>query len=142
MSWQMIEAARTGYDGLLRRQPGMCCDPVGNQLPALDIWGLDIDSAYAELFITEQILIVRGHIVFDEIKVAIDLANKIGLVATGVEITMPDLAIVIGSDCVVALANMYAHVPGANWPELTSRSIASYHRGTLCAPITVVVYFS
>ena len=50
MSWQMIEAARTGYDGLLRRQPSMCCDPVGNQLAALDVWGLHIDGADAELF--------------------------------------------------------------------------------------------
>jgi hypothetical protein len=53
---------------------------------------------------------MRGHIVFDEIEVAIDLANKIGLLATDVEITMPDLSIVIGSDRIVALANMYAHV--------------------------------
>jgi len=93
MSWQMIEAARTGYDGLLRGQPSMCCDPIGNQLPVLDVGGLHIDGAHAELFVPEQTLIMRGHIVFDEIEVAIDLANKIGLVATDVEITMPDLSI-------------------------------------------------
>ena len=110
MSWQMVEAARTGYDGLLRRQPTMRCYPVGNQLPALDVRGLHIDGADAELFVAEQSLIVRGHVVFDQIEVAIDLANKIGLVATGVEIAMPDLAVVIGSDRVVALANMHAHM--------------------------------
>ena len=61
MSWQMIEAARTGYDGLLRRQPSMCCDPIGNQLPVLDVGGLHIDGAHAELFVPEQTLIMRGN---------------------------------------------------------------------------------
>ena len=110
MSWQMIEAARAGYDGLLRRQPTMCCDPVGDQLAAFDVRGLHIDGADAELLVAEQTLIVRRHIVFDEIEVAIDLANKIGLVTTSVEITMPDLSIVVGSDGIVALADMYAHM--------------------------------
>ena len=67
----------------------MRCYPVGNQLPALDVRGLHIDGADAQLLVAEQTLIVRGHVVFDQIKVAIDLANKIGLVAAGVEIAMP-----------------------------------------------------
>ena len=29
---------------------------------------------------------------------------------------------------------------GDSWPVVTSRSSDSYHRGTLCAPTTVVVY--
>jgi hypothetical protein len=73
----------------------MRCYPVGNQLPALDVRGLHIDGADAQLLVAEQTLIVRGHVVFDQIKVAIDLANKIGLVAAGVEIAMPDLPVVI-----------------------------------------------
>jgi hypothetical protein len=35
-----------------------------------------------------------------------------------------------------------AKSPGASWPSPTRRSNASYHRGTLCAPTTVVAYFS
>ena len=64
----------------------------------------------AQLFVAKQTLIMRGHIVFDEIEVAIDLADKIGLVATGVKIAMPDLSIIIGSDRIIALANMYAYM--------------------------------
>src|SRR5437763_16652383 len=30
--------------------------------------------------------------------------------------------------------------PSPSWPKATRRSNASYHRGTLCAPTTVVVY--
>src|SRR6185437_6195899 len=73
MSWQMIEATRAGYDGLLRFQPTMCCDPVGDQLATFDVRGLHIDGAYAELFVAEQTLIVGSHIMFDEIEIAINL---------------------------------------------------------------------
>jgi hypothetical protein len=53
MSWQMVEAAGTGYDGLLRSKPTVRSYPVGNQLPALDVRSLHIDRADAQLFITE-----------------------------------------------------------------------------------------
>ena len=76
MSWQMIETTRAGYDGLLRRQPTMCSDPVGDQLATFNVRGLHVDGTYAELFVAKQTLIVRSHIVFDKIEVAIDLANS------------------------------------------------------------------
>ena len=110
MPRQVIKAARTGYDGLLRRQPTVGRDPVGDQLPALYIRKLHIDGADAELLVAEQSFVVRRHVVLDQIEVTIDPANKIGLVATSVEIAMPDLAVIVRSDGVIALADMYAHM--------------------------------
>ena len=83
-------------------------------LPGLYIRSLHIDSADAELFVAKKAAVVRGHIVFDEIEIAFDLADEIGLVATGIEIAVPDLPVVVWSYGIVALANMHAdmHVFG------------------------------
>ena len=50
------------------------------------------------------------HVVLDEIGGAFDLADKIGLVAAGVEIAMADLPVVFLSDGVVALTDVRGHV--------------------------------
>ena len=54
------------------------------------------------------------HIMFDEIEVAVDLTDEIGLVTASVEITVTDLSVIVWSDGIVALANMHAdmHVVG------------------------------
>ena len=50
--------------------------------------------------------IVRRHVVLDEEAVAFDGCDDVGLVAAGVEVAMADLAVVIGADGVVALADV------------------------------------
>ena len=45
-------------------------------------------------------------VVLDEIGMATDLADQIGLVPSGVEVPMADLSIVIGADRIIALADM------------------------------------
>ena len=46
----------------------------------------------------------------DQVAVAVDLADQVGLVAPGVEIAVADLAVVVRPDRIVALADMHHHV--------------------------------
>src|SRR5436305_15116071 len=100
----MIEAARASNDRLFGREPSMRFDPLRHLLSGLDIGGLNVNGADTELLVAEMIFIVRRHIVFDEIAVTFDFANKIGLVAPLVKIAVPNLSIVIGAHGVIALA--------------------------------------
>ena len=52
-------------------------------------------------------LVVRCHIVLDQIAIALDLADQVCLVAYLVEIAMADLPVVISPYGVVALANVH-----------------------------------
>jgi len=57
---QMIEAARARNDRLVRCQPSVCGNALGNQCAGLDIRGLDVYRTDTKLFISEQTLeIVR-----------------------------------------------------------------------------------
>ena len=78
----------------------------GDRLSAFDLWVLDIDGADAKLFVAEQPFVVMGHVVFDQIRRAINLADKVRLVAAAIEIAMTDLRIVFLADGVVALADV------------------------------------
>src|ERR1700738_2913897 len=102
----MIKAARAGDDRLFGREPSMHFDPVNHLLSGLDVWGLHVDGADAKLLVAEVLFVVRRHIVFDEIAVTIDLADKIGFVSSLVEIAVADLSIVVGPYCVIALADV------------------------------------
>ena len=66
----------------------------------------DVDRADTELLVAKQPLVVRRHVVLDQVSVAINLADQVGFVASYVKITMPDLTIVVWPHRVVALANM------------------------------------
>src|SRR5437868_1454337 len=46
----------------------------------------------------------------DQIGVALDLANQVGLVAAGVKISMPNLPIIVGAYRIVSLADMYGNM--------------------------------
>ena len=63
----------------------------------LDIGGLNVDRADTELFVAKALLVVRRHIVFDEIPVTLNFTYEIGLVAALVEIAMANLSIVVRS---------------------------------------------
>src|SRR5271166_1418502 len=106
MSGEMIEAAGTGDQGLLRRKPTMRSDAVSNLITAFDIWILHIDRANAQLLVTQQTLEMRSHVMLNQITVAFDFADQIRLVPARIEIAMTDLPVVIGADCVIALADM------------------------------------
>ena len=88
----------------------MGLDPLRDLLAGLDIRGLHIDRADAELLVAEAAFVVRRHVVLDEEGVAIDPADQIRLVAPGVEIAVADLSIVIRAHRVVALADMDEHM--------------------------------
>ena len=59
------------------------------------------------LFFTEVALIMRRHVVFDQITVAGNPAHEVGLVAPLVKITMTDLPIVVRANGLIALT--YVH---------------------------------
>ena len=83
-------------------------------LAGLNVRRLHIDSADAELLVSEALLIVRRHVVLDQIAIALDAANEISLVAADIEVAMADLPVIIGADRVVALTDMHhdVHVLG------------------------------
>ena len=46
----------------------------------------------------------------DQIRVTLDLADQVGLVAAGIEISVADLPVIIGADRIVALADVHGHM--------------------------------
>ena len=60
---------------------------------------------------------MRRHVVFDQVAVALDLADKVGLVSPGVEVAVPDLAVIVRSDGIVSLADMH-HDMDVVWQPL------------------------
>jgi hypothetical protein len=79
---EVIETARTSDDGLFRCEPSIGLDPIGYQLTCFDIGGLHIDRSDTKLLIAQQPLVMSGHIVLNQVRIAVDLANEIGLVAS------------------------------------------------------------
>ena len=104
--WKVIEPAGTRDEGLLGQEPFMRPDPFGDLLAGLHIRRLHVDGTDAELLVAEQAFIVIRHVMLDQIGVAIDPANKIGLVAAHIEIAVPDLTVVIGPHRIIALADV------------------------------------
>jgi hypothetical protein len=88
----------------------MCLDAVSNLFSALDVRGLNIDRAHTELLPTKTPFIVRSHVVFNKIPVTSDLAHKIGFVASLVEITVPDLAVIVRTHGVISLTDVHHHM--------------------------------
>ena len=107
---KMIEAAGAGDDRLFGREPSMRFDPLHHLLSGLDIGGLHVNGADTKLFVAKVLLVVRRHIVFDEIAVTLNFADEIGLVAALVEIAVANLSIVIRAHGVIALADMNHHM--------------------------------
>ena len=70
-------------------------DPIHHLLSGLDIRGLNVNGTDTKLFLAKVLFVVRRHIVFDEIAVTVNFADKIGFVAALVEIAVANLPIVI-----------------------------------------------
>ena len=68
----------------------------------LDVRCLHVDSANTELLVSEILLIMRRHVVLDEIAVALDATNKVSLVPADVEVAMANLPVIIRADRVIA----------------------------------------
>ena len=85
-------------------------DPLDHLLSGLDIGGLNVNGADTKLFVAKVLLVVRRHIVFDEIAVTLNFTYEIGLVAALVEIAVADLSVVVRADGVIALADMDHHM--------------------------------
>src|SRR4051794_16699780 len=103
MPGKVVKSARTGDDRLLRRKPAMYRDTLRHLLSGFDVGCLHVDRTHAELFITQVALVMRCHVVFNQITVADNPAHKVGLVAPLVKITMTDLPVVIRANRVVSL---------------------------------------
>src|SRR5215472_1166845 len=102
-------------------------DAFGYQSAGLDVRGLHVDRADPQLLVAEQTLEMVGHVVFDQIRMAIDSAYQVGLVAADVEVTVADLPIVVGPNGVVPLADMDGDVDVVGQPFY--REIDRIHRG-------------
>ena len=85
-------------------------DPLGDLLSRLDVRRLHVDRADAELLVAEQSFVVRRHVVFDQVRVAVDPADEVRLVASRVEVAVSDLTVVVWADGVVALADVNGDV--------------------------------
>ena len=85
-------------------------DPISHLLAGFDIWRLDVDRADTELLVAKQALIMRRHVVFDQVRVAIDSTDQIRLVTPSVKIAVSDLSVIIGPNRVVALADVHEHM--------------------------------
>jgi hypothetical protein len=71
-------------------------NPVRHQLACFNVRALHVNGADLKLFFAQMRFVVRRHVMFDEEAVASNLANKVGLVPTCVEITVSDLTIIVG----------------------------------------------
>jgi len=71
-----------------------------------DIWSLNIDRADAELLVPEEFLKGIGPIVFDQVRIAFDLADEICLITSRIKISVPNLPIIVRAYRVVTLADM------------------------------------
>ena len=77
-----------------------------NLLAGFDIRILHIDRPDAKLLIAKEPMKVRRHVMLDQERIAVDRGDDIRLVSAGIEIAMANLTIIIGTDGVVALADM------------------------------------
>src|SRR5579871_1648726 len=102
----MVEPARTCNDRLLRGEPLMRPDPIDDYRRRLDIRSLHIDRTHSELLVSQESFEFSYAVMLDQIGMAIHLANQVCLVAAGIEITMPDLAVIIRTNRIVALADV------------------------------------
>ena len=127
MPWKMVEAACACDDGLLRRQPSIRFDAVGDLLAGFYVRVLHVDSAYAKLLVAEQTLVMPASYRLDQVCVAVDLGDNIRFVPAHIEIAMSDLSIVVGTDRVVTLAD----VPGENIARQTLDNHVDYVDGVL-----------
>src|ERR1700741_4470733 len=101
----MIETAGARDGRLLRLEPGVAFYPGRYLLPGFDIGCLHVHRPDGELFVTEQTLVMRHHVVLDHVNVSANLANQVRLVAPRVKIAVADLTIVVRANRVIALAN-------------------------------------
>ncbi len=68
VSGQVIEPARACDDGLLGGKPTVRPDAPRDGFPTLDLWVLDIHGSHAELPVTNEALVMMGHVVLDQIR--------------------------------------------------------------------------
>jgi hypothetical protein len=106
----MIETARTRHDRLLGCKPWVSADSPGDRFAALDLRILHVNRADTELLVAQQSLLMWRHVVLDQIRRAIDVADKVRLVATGIEVTVANLRVVFLADRIVALADAHRDV--------------------------------
>ena len=110
MPGQMIKSARACHHRLFGGKPPIGFDAVSHLLSGLHVRVLHIDGADGKLLVAEQAFVVMRHVVLDEKGVAIDPADEIRLVAARIEIAVADLAVIVRTDRVIALADMdHAH---------------------------------
>src|ERR1700681_4529123 len=64
---QVVEAARAGHDRLLGCEPFMHLNAFRDRFAAFDFGILDVHRPDAELLVADQALVVRGHVVLDEV---------------------------------------------------------------------------
>jgi hypothetical protein len=81
-------------------------DPVGNKFASLDVRTLNINGTDTELFVAQMGFVVRRHVMLNEKAVTFDLANQVRFVTPRIEIAVSYLAIIVGTDRVIALANV------------------------------------
>src|ERR1700676_562169 len=103
----MIKTTGTGDDSLLRCEPSIRSDTIGHHFCRLDIRRLHVDRSDAKLFIAELTLIIVCHIVLDQIRIGLNLADEISLVPARVEITMSYLSVVVRADRIISLTDMH-----------------------------------
>ena len=77
---------------------------------SFDIWSLNIDRADAELLVPEEFLKGIGPIVLDQVRIAFNLADEIRLITAGIEISVPNLTIIVRAHRVVTLADMHGNM--------------------------------
>ena len=118
----------------------MRSDAVSNLITAFDIWILHIDRANAQLLVTQQTLEMGSHVMLNQITIAFDFADQIRLVPARIEISMTDLPVVIGADCVIALADMDQHM-NILWKPL-DRDVNRVRRARTSASSEAVKYGS
>jgi hypothetical protein len=85
-------------------------DAVRDLFSRLHVGTLHIHGTHTQLFVAEKPLVMGRHVMFDKVSVAIDLANEVRFVPPGVEIAVANLTIIIGPDCIIALAYVHHHV--------------------------------
>src|SRR5580658_7059688 len=102
----MVESACARYNRLLRREPWVSYNAFGYDFGCLDGRSLDIDRTDAELFVPEQAFKSIRPVMLDQVGVAFDLTNQIRFIAARIEVSVPDLPIIMSADGVVSLAYM------------------------------------
>src|SRR5437868_2227599 len=102
----MVEPACARNNRLFGREPSVGGYSFRDRFARFDIGILDIDRADPELLVPQQAIERISPVVLDHVGSALDLADQVCLIATGVEISMSNLPIIMRSDSVVPLAYM------------------------------------